>query len=67
MADDFDRAASEEKICRTLGEIGRACKTREQIKKFVSEFGIPWWIENPDQELLDLVPLRFRGKFSWEK
>ena len=65
MSEEFIRYNSEMAICERLTDIARKAMTREQIEAFVSKYGIPWWLE-PDEKLIELCPLRFRGSIRKE-
>lgn len=56
---DEDRFDSEQRISEGLATVGRESMTHEQIKAFVSVYGIPWWVE-PTEELIVLCPIRLR-------
>lgn len=45
--------------CESCARHRMAGMSREDVKTFVAQFGIPWWV-TPDAELLALCPLRFR-------
>lgn len=56
----------EKKVCRDIAQAGYAANLQnfDYLRRFVSEFGMPWWIPKDHpiyEELHSLCPIRLRG------